>query len=54
MPPGVYRVYVVRDPAEVDEAMNDPEFLKSEEKAFAPLTVAAGETRVLKLVAPPN
>jgi protocatechuate 3,4-dioxygenase beta subunit len=52
MPPGVYRVYVVRDPAEVDEAMNDPAFLKSEEQAFAPLTVVAGQNPALRLVLP--
>ena len=54
MPPGVYRVYVITDPAEVEEAMSDAEFLKAEEKAFAPLTVVAGENPLLKLVLPPN
>jgi hypothetical protein len=52
--PGAYRVYVVNDPAEADEAMSDAEFLKAEEKAFAPLTVVAGENPALRLVLAPN
>ncbi len=54
MPPGAYRAYVVKDPAEVDGAMNDAEFLKSQDEAFAPLTVVAGENPALRLVLPPN
>jgi hypothetical protein len=52
VPAGVYRAYVVKDPAEVDAAMNDAEFLKQQEKAFPPLTVAAGENAAVRLVLP--
>ena len=52
VPRGVYRVYVVEDPAEIEQAMGDPDFLKLQEKAFPPLTVLAGENPPLKLVLP--
>jgi hypothetical protein len=50
--PGVYRVYVVEDPAEAPLTMADPGFLKAQEKAFPPLTVVAGENKPLHLVLP--
>jgi hypothetical protein len=54
IPPGVYRVYVVEEPAETDQAMADPDFLRTQEKAFPPLTVLGGENPRLKLVLPSN
>ena len=50
--PGVYRVYVIEEPADTEQAMSDPAFLKSQEQAFPPLTVVAGENPPLKLVLP--
>jgi hypothetical protein len=52
VPGGVYRVYVVEDPAEIEQAMGDPDFLKLQEQAFPPVTVSAGENPPLKLVLP--
>ncbi len=52
LPRGSYRVYVVEDPAEILPAMEDREFLQSQEKAFPPVKIAAGETAPLKLVLP--
>jgi hypothetical protein len=52
LPPGLYRIYVVEDPAETEQAMGDPDFLKSQEQAFPPLKVVAGENAPLKLVLP--
>ena len=52
VPRGVYRVYVVEDPAEIEQAMGDPDFHKSQEQAFPPVTVLAGENPALKLVLP--
>ena len=46
------RVYVVEDPAEIEQAMGDPDFHKSQEQAFPPVTVLAGENPALKLVLP--
>jgi len=48
--PGVYRVYVVEDAVDAQQTMADPDFLKSQEKAFPPLKVVAGENAPLKLV----
>ena len=50
--PGVYRVYVVDDLADAEQIMADPDSLKSQEKAFPPLKVVAGENPPLKLVLP--
>ncbi len=50
LPVGVYRVYVVEDPTEVDQAMSDPDFVKSQEKALEPLTVVDGESPRVKFV----
>jgi hypothetical protein len=36
----------------IDAFMADPDFLKSQEKAFPPVTVTAGESPPLKLVMP--
>lgn len=50
--PGVYRVYVFEDALDAQQTMADPDFLKSQEKAFPPLKVVAGENAPLKLVLP--
>jgi len=50
IPGGVYRVYAVEELAAIDESMADPDFLKAQEKAFPPVTIAAGENPPLKLV----
>ncbi|MGD0868951.1 MAG: carboxypeptidase regulatory-like domain-containing protein [Bryobacteraceae bacterium] len=50
--PGVYRVFVIEDPADAEQTMADPDFLKSQEKTFPPLTVVAGENAPLKLALP--
>ena len=51
-PPGVYRVYVVEDPDAADQTMDNDDFVRSQEKAFPPVTVTAGENPHLKLVLP--
>jgi hypothetical protein len=48
--PGLYHVYVVEDPAEADYFMANAAFLRSQEKLFAPVTVAPGDNPPLKLV----
>jgi hypothetical protein len=50
--PGLYRVYVVDNGADAEQTMADPGFLKSQEKAFPPLRIVAGENPPLKLVLP--
>jgi hypothetical protein len=50
IPRGVYRVYAVEEPTEIDEAMSDPDFLKSQERIFPPVTVAATGGPTVKLV----
>jgi hypothetical protein len=50
--PGSYRVYVVEDGQDLKQSMADPGFLRSQEKAFPPLQVAAGDNPPLNLVMP--
>jgi hypothetical protein len=50
IPGGVYRVYAVEELAAIDESMADPDFLQAQEKAFPPVTIAAGDNPPLKLV----
>jgi hypothetical protein len=52
--PGIYKVYVVDSAADAEQTMADPDFLKSQERAFPPLKVLAGENAPLKLVLPPK
>jgi hypothetical protein len=51
-PPGVYRVYVVEDPTEIDSTMADRDFRTAQEQAFPPIMLTAGETPRLKLALP--
>ena len=50
--PGSYRVYVVEDAQDVRQYMADPGFLRSQEKAFPPLQVVAGDNPPLNLAMP--
>src|SRR5271157_714787 len=50
--PGSYRVYVVEDAQDVRQSMADPGFLRSQEKAFPPVQVVAGDNPPLNLAVP--
>jgi hypothetical protein len=43
---------VIEEPEEAEQLMSDPEFLKAQEKAFAPLTIRPGKNEPLKLLLP--
>jgi len=49
---GVYRVYVIEDPADTDLLMNDAAFRKQQESAYPPVTLAPGKNPPLKLTLP--
>jgi hypothetical protein len=49
---GVYRVYLVGDPAEAAWKMADPQFIKAQEAAIPPVTVAAGGNPEIRIVVP--
>lgn len=52
LPPGLYRVYVVEDPAELDFLMSDPDFRARQEQAFPPIRLNPGDNPPLELKMP--
>jgi hypothetical protein len=52
VPPGIYRVYVIANPADADRLMENAEFVNSQNNFLPPVTVLAAGNPPLKLVLP--
>jgi Carboxypeptidase regulatory-like domain len=52
LPPGTYRVYVIRDPLETGQLMDSAVFLRRQEQWIPPLQVSAGGNPPLRVIVP--